>query len=204
MTYGNTTKVFYDFEFLERGYNHPIAPISVGMVDEEGEECYLINGGAPWTEIMEHDFLRQHVVPTLPITVTYHKTVHEDGIAYSNPGATVEWLSNEETFCPTYGEFRRRVRQWLEPRTAESGLELWGDYAAVDHILLSQCMGSQGTFVDRPPWMPMRTNDLAQLLDHLGRQEPYVPFEGVQHVAIADARHIRAVYMELMRGAGLL
>lgn len=58
-------RVFYDFEFLEDG--RTIAPLSVGMVSESGDEYYAVFSDAPWDRVSRHRWLCEHVVPWLPL-----------------------------------------------------------------------------------------------------------------------------------------
>jgi hypothetical protein len=57
-------RFFYDTEFLERGPEHPLELITLGVVAEDGRELYLANAdfdpehATPW--------LREHVLPHLP------------------------------------------------------------------------------------------------------------------------------------------
>lgn len=41
-------KIFFDFEFIETGAQHPIAPISIGMVREDGQMYYAEFANIPW------------------------------------------------------------------------------------------------------------------------------------------------------------
>ena len=62
-------RIWYDFEFLENGST--IFPISVGMVDDQGRELYLVNEDTEGSKIKEkirnHDFLMGNVIPHLPL-----------------------------------------------------------------------------------------------------------------------------------------
>ena len=64
-------RIWYDFEFLENGST--IFPISVGMVDDQGRELYLVNEDIEGSKIKEkirnHDFLMGNVIPHLPLRV---------------------------------------------------------------------------------------------------------------------------------------
>jgi hypothetical protein len=71
--------------------------------------------------------------------------------------------------------------------------ELWAWYGAYDHVVLAQLFGSM---VNLPKGIPMWTRDLNEELRRCDSGRfPNVPQQssGV-HNALADARHIRAVY----------
>lgn len=57
-------RIFYDLEFSERGNAHPIIPISVGMVREDGAEFYAVFKGLKPARCNE--WVRQNVLPLLP------------------------------------------------------------------------------------------------------------------------------------------
>lgn len=59
-------RIFYDTEFLEDGKT--IDLISIGMIDEGGNELYLVNRDAVWERIRADDWLMANVVPHLPPT----------------------------------------------------------------------------------------------------------------------------------------
>lgn len=43
-------KIFFDFEFIENGDEHPMIPISLGMVRDDGKELYLEFGNVDWSK----------------------------------------------------------------------------------------------------------------------------------------------------------
>src|SRR5690606_14816131 len=58
-------KIYYDTEFLEDG--ETIELISIGMVAEDGRELYAVNADMPFRRVIRHDWLRENVVPSLPV-----------------------------------------------------------------------------------------------------------------------------------------
>ncbi len=74
--------------------------------------------------------------------------------------------------------------------------ELWGYYAAYDHVALCQLFG---TMMDLPKGWPMWTHDIKQLCETLG--DPQLPEQGKgEHHALADARWNKQVYEWLVAG----
>jgi hypothetical protein len=62
------TKIFLDTEFLDDGRR--IEPVSLALVSQAQAEYYAICADSDITQITAHPWLRAHVVPHLPITVT--------------------------------------------------------------------------------------------------------------------------------------
>lgn len=57
-------RFFYDTEFLERGPEHPLVLISLGVVAEDGRELYLLN--RDFDPTLVNAFVRENVLPLLP------------------------------------------------------------------------------------------------------------------------------------------
>lgn len=56
-------KYFLDTEFIENGPSFPLIPLSVGIVDEDGREFYVVNADAPLE--LANDWVKKNVVPYL-------------------------------------------------------------------------------------------------------------------------------------------
>lgn len=102
-------RYWYDCEFLEDGKT--IAPISIGIVAEDGREYYAVNNDAPFDRVRVHAWLMANVVPNL--------------------GPLSQWLP--------LATIREEVRHFFLGRNEH--VELWGYYSSYDHILLSQLFG---------------------------------------------------------------
>ena len=174
-------KVFYDTEFIEDGKT--IDLISIGMVREDGVEYYAVNLDAPWRRIKKHEWLMANVWPSLPRYSGDARIQMGDRLDYGDPA------------------FRTRRRIAAEVRefllAVPLGPELWAWYGAYDHVVLCQLFGKM---IDLPEGIPMWTNDLKQEVMRLG--DPRLPkqAEGV-HNALADARHVKAMYEQITAGA---
>lgn len=164
-------KIYYDTEFLEDGYT--IEPISIGMVAEDGRELYAVNRQAPWNRVLNHPWLRENVVPSLP------HVVDED----LDPDFIVMKLT--DPVMHSRREIRDLVQAFLF--AGDSTPELWAWCGAYDHVVLAQLFGRM---IDLPAGVPHWTNDLAQEHARLGRPEMPEQPEG-KHNALADARHLR-------------
>lgn len=177
--------IWYDWEFLEDGVT--IEPISLGMVAEDGRELYCVNRDAAWDRVAQHPWLMANVVPHLPFSEIGRRAGLARGYC---------WVSAEH---PDAGavvpldEMRRQVAEFLD---AARPVELWGYYAAYDHVRLAQLFGPM---VDRPEAMPMFTHDLMQLLGAKGLTENDLPAApGDAHNALSDARWTRDAYLSVI------
>lgn len=174
------SRYFYDFEFLEDGIT--IAPLSIGIVRDDGREYYAVFKDAPWYAVCNHPWLMANVVPHLP-----HTNVPRT--------KAMRWLFNMDDPCVKNGNvIAAEVRDFLigdnEP------VELWGYYAAYDHVALAQLWG---TMMNRPPGIPMWTNDVQQLAD-MWELEGFLPEQPKDaHNALTDARWTRRAYEVLHR-----
>lgn len=181
-------RVWYDWEFLEDG--RTIDPISIGMVAEDGREYYAvfqnIMSGPLYSRICRHSWLMENVVRQLPLVPNSYKlpTFRYAGsyrIDRMNPAVKTKPI------------IRSEIRQFL---AAAVPTELWGYYAAYDHVCLAQLFGPM---VDCPDAMPMVTFDIVQLCATLGRSESSLPKDPQNvHNALADARWHRDAYRALI------
>ena len=185
-------KVWYDWEFLEDGST--IAPISVGMVAEDGRELYLVNEEVdddPLKErIRRHRWLMANVVPHLPLRdkMTTTGVLAEGGHwGYYN-------LDLADNRVVSRRFMRNAIRDFLE---ASAPVQLWGYYSAYDHVALAQQFGAM---INRPSAMPMWTNDIQQIAAALGLDNSLPAQHGTVHNALEDARWTRTAWEHLTRG----
>lgn len=179
-------RIWYDWEFLEDG--HTIEPISIGMVAEDGRELYLVNEEAdddPLKDRIRHRrWLMENVVPHLPLRdkVSKHGTFTENGKwGYYN-------LDLADNRVVSRRFMRNAIRDFID---ASAPAELWGYYAAYDHVLLAQQFGPM---IDRPKAMPMWTNDVQQVAARLGLDNSLPEQIGTAHNALDDARWTKAAW----------
>lgn len=164
-------KVFYDTEFLEDG--ETIDLLSIGLVNEEGETYYAVVSDADWSSVLGHPWLMDNVVPHLPV--------------YRGKSKLTPWLVEELRMNELHPQVKSRatiageVAEFLIGNGQEP--ELWAYFSAYDHVALTQLWGPASR---RPPGVPLRTNDLAQLWESVGRPE-LPPQRGKAHNALDDA-----------------
>lgn len=180
-------KIFYDTEFLERGNQYPVVPISIGMVREDGKTLYLVNRDAPVQEILDHEWLRMNVWPHIK---HYFEMSTEERAArrYTDFRPANDWQGPIQGFCREGLDFD--VDGSLRGPTAE----LWAYYADYDHVVMAQ---SFGTMVTLPAHMPMFTHDLKQAQQMLLPDHKFGPPSIVEHDALADARWVQREHARL-------
>jgi hypothetical protein len=185
-------RIFVETEFLNRGAGHPLHLISLGMVDDAGNEFYAINAEVPLGALAMDQFIVDHVWPHLPLAPFEWR-----GLA----GSILEWdptNSQSEHLMELY-ELREKARAFL----GGDWVELWGDYCAFDMVLLSQLFGP---FKDVPGNLPMMMNDLQQLrrilsetVWHDMRQAVEKEPPLIEHHALVDAWAVKHQYDWLMK-----
>lgn len=168
-------KIAYDWEFIERGAELPIVPISLGMVREDGERLYLVNGEMPLSQLARHPWLQHNVLPYLPIKMQFSATM-------DSAASIIEWDPTHPDYGARVGldEMRHRVSEF----TYVEAPELWGYYAGYDHVVLAQLFG---TMTDWPNHLPQFTRDIMQEWERLDR--PPLPHQPMSiHHALHDAQ----------------
>lgn len=174
-------RVFYDAEFVERGPQLPIQPISFGFVAEDGRELYVINEES-LSNLMRHPWLSVNVAPSLPIMDDQRGEGH----------FITQW-DPEHADYPNVLALDFLVQQVHQFLLSVPELELWAYYSAYDHVVLCQLFGSMA---DLPPGIPMWTHELQQVIE----SDPQVqlpPQPLVAHHALLDARWNRDTFQAL-------
>lgn len=189
-------RYFYDFEFIDDG--RTIDPISVGVVHENGDGYYAVFAETDMDRVKAHPWLARNVLPHLPLNgrgaVT--KYLATEGHARADLLGPVDLDRTDDLVRPRW-RIAQEVRAILLDYLPEGHtLELVGDYAAYDHVVLAQLYGPMN---DLPPGIPMFTRDIQDYARHLGVEGEYLPepADGTAHDAFADARNIRERWLFL-------
>jgi hypothetical protein len=158
-------KIYYDCEFLERGPNHPIELISIGMIKENGEKYYAIIDKFVQIHERSHQWLKDNVFPHLFPQLSEENV--EEGLAI------IKKLVRSIT------QIKKDIIKFVG-----NDIPVWyGYYSAYDHVVLSQIFGKM---IDLPEKWPMYTIDLKQYIDLLGN--PDIPEQdSMEHNALNDA-----------------
>ena len=168
-------KYWYDLEFIDDG--RTIEVISLGIVAEDGREYYAQNRNCRFRRA--GDWVRANVY--LHLSHFDRKRLRPYDGYYDGPGARDVWRSRERIAAD--------VRRFCDPEQYGKP-ELWGYYAAYDHVALCQLFGAM---VDLPRGFPMWTHDIKQLCEAKG--DPRLPDQNKgEHNALADARWNKQAY----------
>lgn len=164
-------KFFYDCEFHDDGKT--IDFISIGMVAEDGREFYAVSSEFDTRRVARSDWLMENVMSSID---------HEKFITYDFEGKpAVRDLYVTDPAVLTRDEIAQGIVDFIG-----TNAELWAWYSSYDHVCLAQLFGKMNNL---PKNVPMRTNDIATLVD-LARLKPSdLPKqpEGL-HNALEDAR----------------
>lgn len=174
-------RVFYDTEFYNDG--RTIDLISIGLVAEDGRELYLISTGFDLRRYDENTetarWLKANVAPFLPVV---------------RPPSGWEWNPEHKEYDDhvwNRHQIRDQIQEFLE--VGPGHVELWANYAAYDHVALTQLWGDMNQM---PRVLPWYTNDLQQMLRSNVVNPSSMPHqpEATRHRAIDDAWHLKACY----------
>lgn len=182
-------KTYYDFEFMENGKT--IEPISVGMIKENGEHLYLINGEVDLNAVANHEdgWLRKNVLKHLPVILSFSTLT----------GIRCTWDETDPIFglcVRSLAEIREDVTRFVLNDLDGTEPELWAWYAAYDHVALCRLYGRM---IDLPSTFPKYSNDIRQEFQRLGKPNilPKQDSE-TEHHAFYDAEWDRDVHSALI------
>jgi len=169
-------KYFFDTEFIERGAEHPIDLISIGIVTHDGREFYAINGDCDFSNAS--DWVKDNVLIHLP--PKNHRT-------WQHPDQEMgkgQYVSR--------ALLKTQITQFCDPERYGKP-EFWAYYADYDHVALCQIFG---TMMDLPKGFPMYTRDIKQWCDSLGNPQLPPQLKG-EHNALDDAKWNREAWQFL-------
>lgn len=153
-------RYFYDSEFIERGPQHPIELVSLGLVCDDGREYYAVCADG-WSPEHADPWLHENVFPFL-------------GGPWKTRAAIAQELKEFVQYTPL-----------LDP--AEKAPEFWAYFGDYDWVLLC---GLFGRMIDLPKHFPKYCNDIKQEMRRLGVKKSDLPKpSGVNHNALDDARY---------------
>lgn len=177
-----TRRIYFDCEFLNRGAEHPVSLISIGLTDDADRNFYGIDINAPLGAMWRNPWIREHLWPHLPVA---------EPSEASDPraGAVLDWDNTDPGIENVYqsADLREKVREYLG--TGE--IELWTWCGAFDFVLLSQLFGPFG---DQPENLPLFAHDVEELRRFItpmewNRMRQETKGDGTHH-ALLDALEI--------------
>lgn len=170
----------YDWEFKEDGVT--IEPISLGMIDDAGRELYMIYRPAV------RAYQERHYFNKLDQTDLWLR----DNVFNHLPERDIQDFGYESKV-----EMGRAVYEFIcDGLSYGEQAELWGYFAAYDHVCLSQLFGRM---IDLPAPMPMYTNELMNLAKNdkgKFKGKPARPSNLPEHHSLMDAKYQKLIFEE--------
>jgi hypothetical protein len=150
--------------------------LSMGLVDDWGASLYVVNRDADWEQAARNDFIRQHVLPYLPVEYLDERWPERTRLIDSNP----------DVF--SYSAIAKRVDEYFQQGDpAQTVLYAW--YGAQDVVRLHQLWNSDWHGL-MPSYIPKWHHDLRSMCDLYDIPVSDLPKQiGGSHHARADARH---------------
>lgn len=165
-------KYFIDSEFMDDGKT--IDLISIGIISEDGREYYA--QVADVNPAKANQWVKDNVFPHLAVcTACEAQTIH----SFSGNCA---WR--------TRAAIAREIFSFMD--TKHGYPELVGWCCGYDFVAFCQLWG---TMMDVPCFIPHYMHEIQVILDERGiPDEALPPIEGTAHNALADAKHIKAIW----------
>lgn len=153
----DTKRFFYDMEFDET-HENSIYPISIGIVDQEGNELYLINKEYNWN--LASQWLKIHVYPYVKDAPDRIKV-------------------NVETM-------KTKILQFLNPGPSKN-IKLYGYYSAYDHVCFCKLFGTMNDLPDNLPKYTIDLQQLLDYF-HQTKESLNISQQIDQHNPLSDAK----------------
>ncbi|MEU6340224.1 hypothetical protein ABZ883_04645 [Streptomyces sp. NPDC046977] len=185
-------RVYLDCEFDPKNLT-TTGLISIAVTDQHGESYYAINAAADLQALLERPFIIAHVLPWLPIRVTYDAQDKPVGIAWDLDHPDACRILDPERIADDLADF------FAAPAIPTGNTQLYAYYGAQDLNRLHQLWG--GDWNQMPDVIPRWFTDLKAIAVSLG--DPELPEQSHrEHDALADARHDRVLHDFLLTLAG--
>lgn len=159
---------FLDTEFIEDGKT--IDLISIGMIDEEGNCFYRINGDCDLSKAS--DWVVKNVLGKMPEYDNDAKSFIRSDIVVSRSRIASD------------------VVEFVKPMSHLNCVSFWGYFADYDWVAFCQLFG---TMMQLPKGFPMYCKDLKQEMERVGMSRYAIPQEDT-HNALSDAKWNKAVH----------
>ncbi len=148
---------YLDTEFSERGHEHPVELISIGLVSSTGESYYAVSNEFDAESC--NDWVKLNVLPRLP----------------------------EKRFWKRRSQIAKEVRRLIDnSRKADPALALdfWGYFSDYDWVVFCQLFGAMAAM---PEGWPQYCNDIVQEMRRLHIPRKALPDNPGAHDALVDA-----------------
>ena len=190
-------KIFLDCEFIERPrrYEWDGELISIGLVDQNGNEYYAISNEYKYNECSE--WVKENVIKQM-----YDEYIDSFGSAFK----TFRHLTNRlpiETFQQHIGKSKEQIAKdillFVDMNRKSDTTEFWSYYADFDWVAFAWLFGAM---IYLPPMFPMYCNDIRQLMNHYP-DKGKLPNPEREHNALADAKWTKDMYYHLTEAENL-
>ncbi|MDJ0723726.1 MAG: 3'-5' exoribonuclease [Prochloraceae cyanobacterium] len=148
-------KIFIDTEFIEDGKT--IDLISIGMINEDGEEYYAINLDCKFDRA--NDWVKENVFP--PIGIKLEKEFNY--IKFPKEKTLLDYYKNKPVIA-------KEVELFLRGNNGDRDIEIWCDYGHYDYVVICQLYGKM---INLPNIFPYYFNDIQSLARQLSRIKNY-------------------------------
>jgi 3' exoribonuclease, RNase T-like len=172
-----SVRYFFDTEFSERGHEHPIELISIGIVAQDGRELYAVS--SEFDADACNTWVKEHVLLQLQLSGEEMKRPQLCGSSYPMSTRYISSL----------------VREFIH----DENPEFWAYYGSYDWVVLAQLFG---TMMDLPKNFPMWVRDIKQLCSALGNPKLPEKQKG-EHNALHDARWNKRAHEYLISLCGV-
>ena len=164
-------RFFYDCEFDESQYG--IKLISIGIVDENGNELYLINKDYDWS--CTSTWLMKNVYPSIKAAPDYLKI--------------------------SYKDIANKILKFIQP-SPEVEIKLYGYYSAYDHVVLCQIFGKMIDLPENMPMYTNDLKQYLDYLG-VDKNEVLSELQENEHDALCDAKWNLKLYNAIKNKYGV-
>jgi hypothetical protein len=187
-------KYYIDKEFIEN--KETLDLISIGMVDENNKELYLINKDCDYSKASK--WVKDNVIDKLAI----------DGNWMSKKDIAIEVASFMRCCNQSY-TLSKRIFGWKIPFTKKyyqkfylptyiDPPEIWGDSCGFDFVIFSRLLSGEASLDNYPARFPYYFNDIQQEMKRLEIYKLSEQDESTKHNALEDAKQIKIWHQEIM------
>lgn len=167
----NVKRFFYDCEFDESQYG--IKLISIGIVDENGNELYLINKDYDWS--CTSKWLMENVYPFIKTAPEYFKV--------------------------PYNDIANKILKFIQP-SPEVEIKLYGYYSAYDHVVLCQTFGKMVDLPEGIPMYTNDLKQYLDYLG-IDKNDVLSEVQENEHDALCDAKWNLKLYNAIKNKYGI-
>ncbi|MEU3704795.1 hypothetical protein AB0E82_21205 [Streptomyces anulatus] len=175
-----TRTTFLDCEFDPRNMA-PSGLLSLGATDDDGTDYYAVNADADFGAVLDHDFIVEHVLPHMPVTVLRDRTGTPVAIDFDPSHPHYEHVKPAKQIAADLDSYFE----------APAAPRLVAYYGAQDACRLHSLWDNDWSRM--PVHIPRYFTDIQVMADDLGVKE-LPEQESTAHHALADARYNRDAY----------